>query len=431
MNHPNLAQALVHKYFGASNHQLHISGIPVKTIADQVGTPLFIYDRGIMDSKLAGLRGCLPERFEVYYSVKANPNQDILRAFVEQGCGLEIASGGEFRQALKAGAVPERILYAGPGKTEYELDRVIAAGIGEIHVESALEYERINRICTGRGLRARLAVRVNPGADALGGAMRMGGKSSQFGIDEECAQPLIHQIASDPVVDFRGIHVFSGTQILDYEILLAQYKKAFEISIKVSSSLGRSLPTIDLGGGLGIPYFAHEKELDLDALKSGLRALMMEMGKESSWSETRFVLEPGRFLVGDAGIYVTRINDIKTSRGKTFLITDGGMNHHLAASGNLGQTIKRNYPVAVLNRLTSPLEMHADIVGPLCTPLDTIAREVELPSAQVGDLIGIFQSGAYARTASPLGFLGHPSPPEVMIEGGACRLIRGRGTCFE
>ena len=155
---------------------------------------------------------------------------------------------------------------------------------------------------------------------------------------------------------------------------------------------------------------------------------MTEVRGDSRFLGTRFVIEPGRFLVGESGIYVARIIDIKESRGKKFLILDGGMNHHLAASGNLGQTIKRNYPVALLEKLNSGPEEEVDVVGPLCTPLDTLGRNLKLPEASIGDLVGVFQSGAYARSASPLGFLSHDTPSEVWIDRGEHFLIRSRGS---
>jgi diaminopimelate decarboxylase len=228
-------------------------------------------------------------------------------------------------------------------------------------------------------------------------------------------------------LEITGIHVFLGTQILDWDVLLSQYRKAIEIARHAACILKRPLETLDFGGGLGIPYFPHEESLDAGKLRDGLEALISTVRGDGWFCGTRFFVEPGRYLVGEAGVYVTRINDIKTSRGKKFLIVDGGMNHQLAASGNLGQTIKRNYPVAVLNKLDRPAVEIADVVGPLCTPLDVLARGINLPEADVGDLIGVFQSGAYARSASPLGFLSHPSPPEVWIDRGSHRLIRRRG----
>jgi diaminopimelate decarboxylase len=256
----------------------------------------------------------------------------------------------------------------------------------------------------------------------------MGGKPAPFGIDEEQVDGILDQIMSDPVLEFQGIHLFAGTQILDDSILINQYRKGLEIAKRVAQRLHQPLHTVDFGGGLGIPYFAHEQELNLERLRESLRVLMDDIRHDPLLAGTKFIVEPGRLLVGESGIYVTRVTDIKVSRGKTFLILDGGMNHHLAASGNLGQVIKRNFPVAILNKLQKEATDVVDLVGPLCTPLDTLGRDVSLPKAEVGDLIGIFQSGAYARAASPLGFLSHPSPCEVMIQDGQLREIRRRGT---
>ena len=368
-----------------------------------------------------------PSEFSISYSVKANPNRTILQYFVSKGCGLEIASGGELHQALGAGCQPNHLVFAGPGKTEAELEFALSQGIGEIHVESVLEVERVNAISRRLGVRGRIALRINPGEEAQGGAMRMGGKPVPFGIDEECLDVVLERVLSKPFIELRGIHLFVGTQILDHTILLDQYHHGMELARRVAGRMHCPLQTVDFGGGFGIPYFAHEQELDLPAFGKGLATLMAEVKDEPLFSGTRFMVEPGRFLVGEAGIYVVQINDIKVSRGKKFVIVDGGMHHHLAASGNLGQIIKRNYPIAVLNKLKSYKEEKVDVVGPLCTPLDVLGRDVILPKAEVGDLIGVFQSGAYARTASPLGFLSHPTPPEVWVEEGRAHLIRRRG----
>jgi diaminopimelate decarboxylase len=374
------------------------------------------------------LRETLPPAFAIHYSVKANPNPAILKHFVNLGCGLEIASAGEFCRALEARCPAERILFAGPGKTERELELVLKRGIGEIHIESLLEAERISAICQRLSVRAQAAIRVNPSGGAQGGAMRMGGKPAPFGIDEERLDVVLESLLSDFWIDFKGIHLFSGTQILDHAILIAQYRKGLEIAKRVASRINRPIDTLDFGGGLGIPYFPNEQELNIQKLREELAALMEEIEAEPFFAGTRFIVEPGRFLVGDSGIYATRVNDIKTSRGKKFLIVDGGMNHHLAASGNLGQVIKRNFPVAILNKLDDMTMETVDVVGPLCTPLDVLARDADLPRADVGDMVGVFQSGAYARSASPLGFLSHPNPPEVWVGDGEIELIRQRSS---
>jgi diaminopimelate decarboxylase len=420
--------ALITRYFNSSDGELQIGGVPVGAVAARYGTPLFIYDSHVLDRKWDLLRSTFPPEFAISYSVKANPNLAILKHFLAKGCGLEIASGGEFHLALSAGCAPEKILFAGPGKTEAELGAVLSHGIGEVHVESLLEVERISTISRRLGMRAKAALRVNPSGEAQGGAMLMGGKPAPFGIDEERLDVVLDRLLSDSSIEFQGIHLFTGTQILDHTILVRQYRKGFEIARWVAARLQRPLHTLDFGGGLGIPYFANERELDMEKLREDLAALMTEIRGEALFAGTQFMVEPGRYLVGEAGIYVTRINDIKISRGKKFLIVDGGMHHHLAASGNLGQVIKRNFPVALLNKLAENSEETVDVVGPLCTPLDVLAKDVHLPSADVGDLLGVFQSGAYARTSSPLGFLSHPTPAEVLMNDGDVRLIRRRGT---
>jgi diaminopimelate decarboxylase len=415
------------RYFPSSRRELCIGDVSVSQLADRYGTPFFVYDRGVIDKKWSLLRDGLPPRFAISYSVKANPNQTILKHFLSKGAGLEIASAGEFCQALAAGCAPENIVFAGPGKTEPELELVLGKGIGEIHVESIREAERVSEIAQRLAVRARVALRVNPTGEAEGGAMRMGGRPAAFGVDEENLEETLDRLLSLKKIEFHGIHLFTGTQILDFQILVGQCSKGIELARRVAQHLKMPLQTLDFGGGLGTPYFPHEKELDTLNLRSALGRLVEPLKNDHYLTNTQLMVEPGRYLVAEAGIYVARVNDIKVSRGKTFLILDGGMHQHLAASGNLGQTIKRNYPVAVLNKLDHSCEETFDVVGPLCTPLDVLARGVLLPRVEVGDLIGVFQSGAYARSASPLGFLSHLSPPEVWVDQGRHRLIRRRG----
>jgi diaminopimelate decarboxylase len=373
------------------------------------------------------LRYTLTSQFRTCYSVKANPSQAILRFFVEEGCGLEIASSGELCQALAAGCPAEKILFAGPGKTERELALAIDRGIGEIHVESTTEARRIVSLAHSRGRRMRVSLRVNPSAAVEGGGMRMGAKSVPFGIDEEQLDSFLSEFSPSPSLEIVGLHLFVGTQILDHNVLLKQYRAGIEIARSLAAKLKSPLETVDFGGGLGIPYFANESPLDMDSFRLGLAELMRDVTDCPELSRAQFIVEPGRFLVGEAGVYVMRVNDVKVSRGRRFAIVDGGMHQHLAASGNLGQTIKRNFPVAVLNKLDHSKTEQVDVAGPLCTPLDTLARNIALPTVEVGDLIGVFQSGAYARSASPTGFLSRPAPAEVFVEQGHARLIRPHG----
>jgi diaminopimelate decarboxylase len=423
----DLAASLTAKYFPESRESLVVGGFPVGRHAEVHGTPLFLYDGGVLDKQYDALRKALPNRFSIYYSIKANPALSVVKHFLGRGCGIEIASTGEFRRALEAGCAPEKILFAGPGKSQAELELVLSHGIGEIHMESLTEVARIASICRHQGRRASVAIRINPAGEAEGGAMRMGGRPAPFGMDEEILDQVVDTVLAEPELNLCGIHVFTGTQILDASILVHQYRHGIGLARRVAARIGRPLKTLDFGGGLGIPYFPHETELDLNALADGLKKLCAEVDVDPSFAETQFLVEPGRFLVGEGGIYVVRITDIKVSRGKKFLIVDGGMNHHLAASGNLGQTIKRNYPIALLDKLKAAAEEVVDIVGPLCTPLDTLARGIMLPRAEIGDLVGIFQSGAYGKTASPLEFLSHPEPSEVFLHRGKETLANQSG----
>lgn len=419
---------LVAGYFASAAGELVVGGVPVGALAAAHGTPLFVYDAAVLDRKWTLLREALPPEFAIAYSVKANPSARILRHFLAKGASLEVASAGELRRAREAGCPPERILFAGPGKTPAELELALREGIREIHAESALEIERIGEIARRLALRARVALRVNPGAEVQGGAMRMGGKPTPFGVDEESLDPVLDAVLADDALELRGLHVYAGTQILDPIVLARQYRRALDIARRVAERVGHPLHTLDFGGGLGIPYFPGEVELDMAKLREELRALMAEVEGDRRLAGTALLVEPGRYLVGEAGIYITRILDLKVSRGKAFLVVDGGMNHHLAASGNLGQVIKRNFPIALLNRLEAAPTLTADVVGPLCTPLDTLARDLPVPSAAVGDLVGIFQSGAYALTASPVDFLSHPFPAEVFVQEGRVEVIRARGS---
>ena len=423
----DLALTLAQKYFRVAGGELIVGDVPVSVLGARYGTPAFVYDRSVLDRKLDSLLQTLPSRFSVCYSVKANPAPAFLAHLLSRGCGLEIASAGEFQHALQAGCDPRKVLFAGPGKTEAELKLVLEHGIGEIHIESVVEARRVAAIARGLGLRANVALRVNPACEGEGGAMRMGGRPTPFGVDEEQLDEVLDALLAESALDFRGIHVFAGTQILDANVLVNQYRHGIAIARRVSKRIGQPLHTVDFGGGLGIPYFAHERELDLEGLRSGLATLFAELESDTDFSETQFVVEPGRFLAGEAGVYIARVNDIKISRGKKFLILDGGMNHHLAASGNLGQTIKRNYPVALLNKLDAPGEETVDVVGRLCTPLDTLARGATLPKAEIGDLFGIFQSGAYGLSASPVGFLSHPAPAEIWVDAGRHELMPPHG----
>jgi diaminopimelate decarboxylase len=424
----NNVNRLVSNHFQIIDGELAVGAFKVSTLAEEYGTPLFAYDAQLMRRRLAQLRSSIPDRFDVFFSVKANPNPEVARIFVAEGTGLEIASAGEYLRARRAGCAAERILYAGPAKSNADLELVVAEGIGEIHVECHEEIDRLNQIARAAGVVVPTAVRVNPTSDASGGAMRMGGQPSQFGFDEEQVETAIERVDASSNLEFTGIHMFAGTQILDAAVLVNQWRHALGIGARASAVTGRAVSTIDLGGGLGISYFETENDLDMNLVATLSAELLEEIEQQGVLEGAHIILEPGRFLVGPAGVYVGRTLSVKTSRERTYVITDAGMHHHLAASGNLGQVIKRDYPVLNASRADVEPTMEASVVGPLCTPLDAIARKATLAHVHVGDLVAVLQSGAYGLSSSPVGFLSHPMPAEVLVDGDTHRCIRPRGT---
>ncbi|KQO86170.1 type III PLP-dependent enzyme [Methylorubrum extorquens] len=424
---PDLAAALIAENFiRDAGGVLQVGGLPLTDLAKEFGTPLFVYDADTMRRTYRALCAALAGFAEVDFSVKANPNPAVICVFSEEGAGAEIASGAEFDAAIRAGVPPEKILFAGPGKGAADLDRVIGGGIGEIHLENREEIARVAAAAERHGLRVRVALRINPGATAQGGAMRMGGKPSPFGFDEEDIEAAIDTVEVAPRLRLVGLHLFAGTQGLKADTLLGQWAYGLGLAARIANRIGRPLETIDLGGGLGIPYFSGDTALDLGAIRAGLPDLIATLRADPLMASARVVLEPGRYLTGPAGVYVARVLAVKESRGSRFVITDGGMHHHLAASGNLGQIVKRDFPLAAVTDAGGERAATA-VVGPLCTPLDMLARAAALPPLAEGDLVAVLQSGAYGLTASPTGFLSHPTPAEVLVEGGEVREIRARG----
>ena len=422
------ASTLVTEFFGTKGRHLAIGGVSVGDLVERHGTPLYVYDASLLRARLRGLRQHLPARLEVYYSVKANPNPEVIRCFVGEGAGTEIASAAEYLRARAAGCAPERVLFAGPGKDPTELALVARDGIGEIHVESHDEIKALDAAARTLGRKVNVAIRINPASAASGGAMRMGGQPAPFGFDEEQLEEIVRTVRDSSSLRFAGVHMFAGTQILDAEVLVAQWRHAVDLGRRTAEIVGTPIDTIDFGGGLGIPYFPHENPLDLEKVSVLAQELFNQIAADPLLADTRFILEPGRYLAGPAGVYLARVQSVKQSRGRTFVVLNGGMHHHLAASGNLGQVIKRDYPIVNASRMTDDATHEVTVVGPLCTPLDTLARKSSLAETKAGDIVAVLQSGAYGLTASPVGFLSHPMPAEVLVDAGADRRIRARGS---
>jgi diaminopimelate decarboxylase len=401
-----------HPWFDARGGEVVIGGRTVSQIVAEAGrTPLYVYDRSVMNRKIAALREALPTGMGLHYAIKANPLPAVVRHLAGLVDGLDVASVREMQLALGTGTKPSDISFAGPGKSVAELEQAVAAGI-VINLESAREMRRIAAIAERDTVRPKVAVRVNPDFELKSSGMKMAGGPKQFGVDAEEVPALLAELARLPL-DFWGFHIFSGSQNLRAEILVEAQQKTVALAIELAREAPSPVRLLNLGGGFGIPYFPGEKMLDLAPIGGNLRELLPRI--HAALPEAQLVLELGRYIVGEAGVYLCRVLDRKISRGQVFLVTDGGLHHHLAASGNFGQVLRKNYPVLIANRIGAAARETASIVGPLCTPLDLLAERMELARADEGDIVAVFQSGAYGYTASPLGFLSHPAPQELLL----------------
>lgn len=391
---------------------LMVGGTALADLAARVGsTPFFAYDSALMTRRMEELRAAMPREVCLHYAMKANPMPDVVKHMSGLVDGIDIASVGEMRVALKAGMDPANISFAGPGKTDEEIGEAIAAGI-TLNLESEREMRVAAAIGEARGVRPRVAVRVNPDFELKSSGMRMSGGPKPFGVDAERVPAMLEEMATLPL-DFVGFHIFSGSQNLSAEALHEAQEKTIDLAIQLAGSAPAPVVKLNIGGGFGIPYFPGDRPLDIKAVGEGLKALMPRV--TAALPDARVIIELGRYLVGEAGIYVARVVDRKESRGEIFLVTDGGLHHQLAASGNFGQVIRKNYPVAIGNRMNGRADEPASVVGCLCTPLDILASKMPLPHAEPGDLVVVFQSGAYGFTASPTAFLSHPAPSEIMV----------------
>lgn len=391
---------------------LVVGGVPLPELARRVGrTPFYAYDRRLISEGVERLRAHLPRRVHIHYAIKANPMPQVVAHLAGLVDGLDVASAGELKVALAAGARPASISFAGPGKTDAELEAALVAGI-VVNLESEAEMERLAALASRRGARAHVNVRVNPDFELKSSGMRMGGGPKPFGVDAERVPAMLERMGALNL-DFEGFHIFSGAQNLRAEAIAEAQANAVELAVRLARHAPAPVRTLNIGGGFGIPYFAGEQRLDVSLLGRNLAGILD--GVESHLPQAQVVLELGRFLVGEAGVYVCRVIDRKISRGHCFLVTDGGLHHHLAASGNFGQVLRKNYPVVVGNRVHGAQTEIVSVVGPLCTPLDVLADNMEMAKAEPGDLIVVFQSGAYGLSASPTAFLGHPPPAEVLV----------------
>lgn len=390
-------------YFAGQSGELQIAGRAASDWAVEAGTPCFVYDVAIVRARLARLRAALPAAVEIHFAIKANPLPEFLAAVAPLVGGLDVASGGELARAL---AVKDaaHISFAGPGKRDVELEAAIRAG-ATLNLESEGEAERALAIADRLGATPRLAVRVNPSFELKGSGMKMGGRPSPFGIDADRVPALVKRLIAAGA-DWRGFHIFAGSQALGVEAICEMQAATVALASELADAAGARAPLVNLGGGFGIPYFAGDVGVDIDAVGARLGDVLVP--------GQAYAIELGRWIAGECGVYLTRIVDRKLSGDETFLICDGGLNHQLAASGNFGTVVRRNYPLAIAGKMGAEPDETVSVVGPLCTPLDRLGDKVALPAAGPGDLVAVFLAGAYGASASPAGFLGHGPAAEIV-----------------
>jgi diaminopimelate decarboxylase len=391
---------------------LHVGGRPITEIAIEVGgAPFYVYDRRLMTQRMQELRKTLPDGLIIKYAIKANPMPAVVHHMSSLVDGLDVASAGELRVALDTGIRPIDVSFAGPGKMDWELTQAISAG-ATLNLESENEMERAAKIGLSLGIQPHVAVRVNPEFELKSSGVKMGGGPKAFGVDSERVPDMLHRLG-ELDLDFRGFHIYCGSQNLSADSIIEAQNKTIDLAFRLAESAPKAVSILNIGGGFGIPLFPGDSYLELGPIADNLEIRMREVADRLPTA--RVAIELGRYLVGAAGLYVCEVVDRKISRGEVFIITNGGLHQHLAASGNFGQVLRKNFPVVVANRVVGTARETANVVGPLCTPLDILAAHMEMAVAQPGDLIGVYQSGAYGYTTSPIAFLGHPPPGQILV----------------
>lgn len=406
----------------SATDELTVGSLRVSQIAERFGTPVYIYDAGIFREQVAKVRRAFGERINILFALKANSNAMVAKTLRLAGTGAEIASAGELEIAMAAGFDPSTVQFAGPGKTRLDLEAAVDAGIYCVNLESTSEAGRLEAAARRAGRPMGAGIRVQR-TDALKSSrMRMSGGGSRFGVSTEDVPELIRSIEESEWLKFRGLHTYGGTQCFDAAAWVEAASGLVTLADEIESTFGFRVPHLNFGGGFGVPIFEGDKAFDLD--RAG-EALLEQIDTETGQKRDHYV-ELGRYLTAPAGLYVARVLDVKTTGTSEHVVLDGGMHHHAAAAG-VGSVIKRSFPMKVVSRPNATPEIEYAIGGPLCLPLDQFASKQPLPRVRQGDLLAIQSSGAYGLSFSPVLFLGHPTPAEVLVDEGTARLVRRRG----
>ncbi|MBD1390584.1 type III PLP-dependent enzyme [Neiella sp. HB171785] len=381
-------------------------------MARSEGSACYVYDMAVARRQVEQLRSQLPDSFDIFYAVKANPNPEVLSALEAVVDGVDVASIGELERAMAAGFSADQVSFAGPAKLVDEIERTLALG-GHLSVESLIEMQRVISWANHNQQQVAVGVRLNPQFQLKASGMHMGGGAQPFGIDEEQFADLVALVKASPLVSISGLHIYAGSQCLQLDALVEQFRQSLLCFKRLSEEHQLTVTKLNFGGGIGVPYFPNNKPVDLVEYGQAIRSIVNE--HQAFVVDKSIILELGRYIMAEAGVYLCQVTDVKSSRGQLFAMVNGGMHHHLANSGNLGQLLKKNYPIVVANKMASEAAERVTICGPLCTPLDVLARQLEVPKLDLGDIIAIFQSGAYGLTASPNQFLSHNSALEWVV----------------
>ncbi|WP_108868430.1 diaminopimelate decarboxylase [Aquimarina aquimarini] len=389
------------------------------------GTPSYIYDGEKLVSNYQRLVNALPDCVDVFYALKVNPNVSLVKLLRSKGACTEVCSITEMEIALKAGSTPQDIVYLGPCKKDYELKRAISLGVFAIVIESETELKRVSRFANEAGVVVDVAIRINPDFSAKGSPWKMGGRPTQFGIDEKHAIANFGTYLNVPNINIKGIHVYNGTNILDAQSVYENSKYILGLYEQISQKYNTTFSMVDVGGGMGIPYFPNQEELDIVEFKNLMTPLFSDFHKK--YPDTRIIMESGRFIIGTAGYFAVGVNNIKINHGKTFVVTDGGTNCHSASAGS-GRVVKRNFPMENISATDNLEEFEYQVAGPLCSPDDIIGRNIKLKEVKEGDILVINASGAYGSTSSPGLFHSHGFPVEALVYDDQVHLIRHKDT---
>lgn len=399
--------------------ELIVGRYSINELIKKVQSPLYLYDAKLFRDCYQRLRAAIPNSCQIYYSVKANPHPVIINFFGKLGAKCEVASQGEFEAAVRANLKADEIIFTGPGKKYQELEFAIKEGIGIINVESKNELQKIIKIATLLKKIVKITIRLNLTIPTDGQVNLMGGSATKFGVDEGDVTELFKIAIGNDQIDFLGFHSFVGTQILASDFFSDAYRYFVEWVKDFSLYHDVKIKSLNFGGGFGVPFTETDSELNIESVGATLSELHQELSKLDNFKEVEFIVEPGRYLTAQGGVYVSKVIDIKISHGKKFVITDGGLHHALSPI-----VMNQNYPTLLLNKLDQDPTEYVTVCGPLCSSADMFSKEVKLPSVAIDDIVGIFNSGAYGYSASMNLFLSHPSPAEVLLDNENLFMLR-------